>query len=65
MMGTAENRKILWYDEELSFESHNNLYQDEINNLITAINENKPVEVDIVEGYNNVCIMNGLLNNSK
>lgn len=55
MMGLPANRKIVFYDKVLPFSSDNDLYRDEINDLIRAIQENSEPEVTLSEGYNNLC----------
>lgn len=63
MMGLPANRKIVFYDEILPFNSDNDLYRDEINDLIRAIQENSEPEVTLREGYNNLCNTLMQLNN--
>jgi predicted dehydrogenase len=59
MMGLPDNRKIVFYDKVLPFSSDNDLYRDELNDLIRAIVENSEPEVTLDEGYKNMRCMYG------
>ncbi len=59
MMGLPANRKIVFYDEVLPFNCDNDLYSDEINDLMRAIQENSEPEVTLSDGYKNMCNMYG------
>jgi predicted dehydrogenase len=59
MMGSLANRKIVFYDEVLPFNCNNDLYKDELNDLIRAIQENSEPEVTLSDGYRNMCNMYG------
>jgi predicted dehydrogenase len=59
MMGLPANRTIVFYDEVLPFNCNNDLYRDEINDLMRAIQENSEPEVTLSDGYRNMCNMYG------
>jgi predicted dehydrogenase len=57
MMGLPANRKVVFYEEILSFNSDNDLYRDELNDLMRAIQGNSEPEVTLRYGYKNMCNM--------
>lgn len=61
LVGDMSNRKIMYNNNIIDFTCDNNLYQDELLDLIRAINNNSCPEVSIHDGYKNMCYMSGII----
>ena len=59
LTGEHSNRAINFYGKKVPFKCSNDLYQDELNNLIYAIETNAIPEVTLEEGLKNVSCMLG------
>jgi predicted dehydrogenase len=61
LVGDLDKRRIMIDHESLPFICDNNVYQDEIQDLITAINTGRISEVSLKEGCNNISCLHGLV----
>lgn len=59
LTGDSDKRRINFFGQNIPFKCDNDLYQDELNNLIHAIKTNITPEVSLEEGIKNVGCMLG------